>query len=220
MLCREMLGLRRRVFGTCEQMFGASPQRGASQQGPIVFIAGLASLGVRRACEKMLGALPQRCTTQHWQRVNRLQCGSLRGRRWAFQSPPPRHGLVETAPESNSACVDLRLECAGWAACVVGPGVAGQVFVIAQPSETMMQILPTEEQAAKVDFTNYSSPDADYPMMGVIAALTVKALGEAMFCNVMRKEHILGLAPLKPIDIPPLKTYSYIATTDEALCLL
>lgn len=137
-----------------------------------------------------------------------------------FSPPPPRHGLVETAPESNSACVDLRLECAGWAACVVGPGVAGQVFVIAQPSETMMQILPTEEQAAKVDFTNYSSPDADYPMMGVIAALTVKALGEAMFCNVMRKEHILGLAPLKPIDIPPLKTYSYIATTDEALCLL
>lgn len=86
----------------------------------------------------------------------------------------------------------------GTCVCIVGSmggrsRGCGAGFIIAQLSETMMQILPTSEQAAQSDVTNYFSPDVDYLMMGVIAVFIAKAFGQALFCNAMRKETYWGV---------------------------
>ena len=84
--------------------------------------------------------------------------------------------------------------------------------------DMVMHVLPTEEQEAqsKIDYTNYSSPDPDSAALGTVAARTVKDLGHCMFCHVMRQENIMAFEPMVGIANPIKKTFSYIASTDEA----
>ena len=93
-----------------------------------------------------------------------------------------------------------------------------QVILVVPRSDIVMHVLPTEEQEmqAKTNYGQYISPDADNCSLGVLAARTVRDVGKNIFDHVKRVENPMSLAPLTKVEIPSVKTFSFIAATDEA----
>ena len=93
-----------------------------------------------------------------------------------------------------------------------------QVLLVVPSADTLMHILPTEEQEmqGRTNYGKYVSPDADNATLGSLAARTVRDVGTNLFDHVKRIENPMAVAPISKIEIPCVKTFSYIVATDEA----
>ena len=94
----------------------------------------------------------------------------------------------------------------------------GKVLLLVTDKEHSLHHLPSEEEETntRIDYESYTSPDPDTHLFGILAASTIKHVANAMVCNVLRSESTLAIESLTPIKIPDIKTYSYIAASDEA----
>ena len=104
---------------------------------------------------------------------------------------------------------------------IIGAILAGypHVLYIDTQREISWMALPTleEEHAQKVMYEDYVSSNPDAPEQGMLAVGVVKTLSQYIRNAVLEHAGTIMLHPPGSIDIPPLRTYTYIPVTGRVI---
>ena len=104
---------------------------------------------------------------------------------------------------------------------IVGAILAGypHVFYLGSDREISWMTLPTleEEHACKIVYQDYTSPNPEVPEQGILAVRAVKTLATYIRNHVLEHAGTITLAPPRQIEIPPLRTYTFIPVTGRVI---
>ena len=111
--------------------------------------------------------------------------------------------------------------CGGTPEACVAAVLSGfqHVIYVASPQEQKWMKLPTEteESVQKINYTEYTSPDLEVEDQGILAAEAVKMLTPYIRNHVFETPCVPSIAPPFDIQIPPLRTYTFIAVTGRVV---
>ena len=132
---------------------------------------------------------------------------------------------VKSALSSTSAGVgpqDVFIHvCGGTPEACIAAILAGfsNVIYVASPQEQKWMKLPSEaeESMHKIDYNQYNSPNVDEPDEGILAAEAVRMLTPYIRNHVFDKPNVVKVAPPTEIQVPPLRTYTFIAVTGRVV---
>jgi hypothetical protein len=93
------------------------------------------------------------------------------------------------------------------------------VYIAADEREFHWMSLPSkhEEQSMAIDYGNYTSPDADFPEKGYLAAQAVKMLSPYIRNYVFETTGTVHVSPPVTIEIPPLQTFTFVQVTGRVI---